>query len=148
MLLIASELNALASTTVVDLYKQKIKTKKRGEHFVKMSGWFTLGWGILAILEACVANLFDDLIQLVNIIGSIFYGNVLGIFLFTFFVKFVKGNAVSIEGIITQLIIICVWYVDWFSFLWLNAFGAILVIPIAVFIQFLKPSSINKNVIS
>ena len=90
----ASELNALASTTAIDLYKRNVKEEKSDQHYVKMSKWFTLGWGVLAILIACVANLFDNLIQLVNIIGSIFYGNVLGIFLLAFFFKFVKSNAV------------------------------------------------------
>ena len=100
-----------------------------------MSKWFTLGWGILAILVACIADLFDNLIQLVNIIGSIFYGNVLGIFLLAFFIKFVKGNAVFIAAIITQLIIIGVWYIDWLPYLWLNALGCGLVMLLAILIQ-------------
>ncbi len=100
-----------------------------------MTKWFTLGWGILAISVACVANLFDNLIQLVNIIGSIFYGNVLGIFLLAFFFKFVKGNAVFIAAIITQILIIAVWKADWLPFLWLNALGCGLVILIASLLQ-------------
>ena len=105
----ASELNALASTTAIDLYKRNVKGDKSEAHYVKASKWFTLAWGIIAISVACVANLFDNLIQLVNIIGSIFYGNVLGIFLLAFFVKFVTGNAVFIAALITQaLIIICI----------------------------------------
>ena len=86
----ASELNALASTTAMDLYKRNITVEKTDRHFVNASKWFTLSWGILAIIVACVANLFDNLIQLVNIVGSIFYGNVLGIFLLAFFIKFVN----------------------------------------------------------
>ncbi|CAL2088437.1 sodium:solute symporter [Tenacibaculum sp. 190524A02b] len=131
----ASELNALASTTAIDLYKRNVTKEYSEVHYVKMSKWFTLGWGILAILVACVANLFDNLIQLVNIIGSIFYGNVLGIFLLAFFFKFVKGNAVFIAAIITQLIIIGVWYVDWLPYLWLNALGCIIVMTIALVLQ-------------
>lgn len=131
----ASELNALAGTTVIDLYKRN-STKEHSEaHYVKMSKWFTLGWGILAISVACVANLFDNLIQLVNIIGSIFYGNVLGIFLLAFFIKFVRGNAVFIGAIITQLLIITVWYLDWLPYLWLNALGCGLVMLLAILIQ-------------
>ncbi|WP_417800837.1 sodium:solute symporter [Tenacibaculum sp.] len=131
----ASELNALGGTTAIDLYKRNTKIEYSEEHYVKMSKWFTLGWGILAILVACVANLFDNLIQLVNIIGSIFYGNVLGIFLLAFFIKHVKGNAVFIAAIITQLIIIAVWYIDWLPYLWLNALGCGLVMLLAVVVQ-------------
>jgi Na+/proline symporter len=131
----ASELNALASTTAIDLYKRNVVEEKSDEHYVKMSKWFTLGWGVLAILVACVANLFDNLIQLVNIIGSIFYGNVLGIFLLAFFLKFVKSNAVFVGAIITQLIIIIVWYLDLLPYLWLNALGCGLVILIAFLLQ-------------
>ena len=131
----ASELNALASTTVIDLYKRNVANEYDEAHYVKMTKWFTLGWGVLAILVACIANLFDNLIQLVNIIGSIFYGNVLGIFLLAFFFKFVKSNAVFIAAIITQLLIIFVWKADWLPFLWLNALGCGLVILIASLIQ-------------
>ena len=131
----ASELNALASTTTIDLYKRNVKEEKSETHFVKASKWFTLLWGILAILVACVANLFDNLIQLVNIIGSIFYGNVLGIFLLAFFIKYVKGNAVFIAAIVTQVIILGIWYIDWLPYLWLNLVGCILVMCIAIAIQ-------------
>ncbi|TDQ29841.1 sodium:solute symporter [Tenacibaculum caenipelagi] len=131
----ASELNALGSTTAIDLYKRNVTKEYSEGHYVKMSKWFTLGWGIMAILVACVANLFDNLIQLVNIIGSIFYGNVLGIFLLAFFIKYVKGSAVFIAAIITQFIIIAVWYIDWLPYLWLNALGCGLVMLLAVLIQ-------------
>lgn len=131
----ASELNALASTTVIDLYKRNTKGIKEEAHYVKASKWFTLIWGIIAISVACVANLFDNLIQLVNIIGSIFYGNVLGIFLLAFFIKFVKGNAVFIAALITQALIIFVFLMDWLPYLWLNLLGCVLVMGIAIVIQ-------------
>lgn len=136
----ASELNALASTTAIDLYKRNVKEEKSEAHYVKMSKWFTLGWGILAISVASVANLFDNLIQLVNIIGSIFYGNILGIFLLAFFIKFVKGNAVFIAALITQVIIIGVFLLDWLPYLWLNLLGCALVMGIAILLQ-----SLNRN---
>lgn len=139
----ASELNALASTTAMDLYKRSNKTEKSELHYVKASKWFTLLWGIIAISVACVANLFDNLIQLVNIIGSIFYGNVLGIFLLAFFIKFVKGNAVFVAALITQAIIIFVWYLDWLPYLWLNLLGCLLVMTIAVILQMM--SSLKTN---
>ncbi len=131
----ASELNALASTTAIDLYKRNVKGEKSDAHFVKASKWFTLGWGILAILVACVANLFENLIEIVNIIGSIFYGNILGIFLLAFFVKFVRGKAVFIAAIITQILIVTVFFLDWLPYLWLNLLGCALVMGIAIVLQ-------------
>ena len=135
----ASELNALASTTAIDLYKRNVKVNNE-EHYVKASKWFTLLWGLLAISVACIANLFDNLIQLVNIIGSIFYGNVLGIFLLAFFIKYVKGNAVFIAALITQIIIIGVFLLDWLPYLWLNLLGCILVMGIAIILQTFIPT--------
>jgi len=134
----ASELNALASTTAMDLYKRNV-TIKSDKHYVRASKWFTLLWGAIAISIACVANLFDNLIQLVNIIGSIFYGNVLGIFLLAFFIKYVKGKAVFIAAIITQIIIIYIWYIDLMPYLWLNLAGCAIVMGIAIVLQALLP---------
>jgi len=137
----ASELNALASTTTMDLYKRNERSQKEDKHYVTATKWFTLGWGILAILVASVANLFDNLIQLVNIIGSIFYGNILGIFLLAFFIKNVKGNAVFMAAIITQIIIIGVYWMDVLPYLWLNLLGCVLVMGIAMIIQQFTSSS-------
>lgn len=131
----ASELNALGTITALDLYKRNRKGNFSPQHYVLVSKGFTMLWGVIAILIACYANLFDNLIQLVNIIGSIFYGNVLGIFLLAFFFKFVKGNAVFIAAIITQVIVIFGWYYDWMSYLWLNAFGCALVIVLACLLE-------------
>jgi Na+(H+)/acetate symporter ActP len=131
----AAELNALASTTALDLYRRNRKKKEGEAHYVKATKWFTLGWGIMAITVACLAYLAENLIQLVNIIGSIFYGNVLGIFLLAFFIKFVKGHSVFIAAIITQILIIAVWYLDWLPYLWLNVLGCALVMSIAILIQ-------------
>ena len=131
----ASELNALGTITALDLYKRNKKSEFTPKHYVTVSKGFTLLWGVVAIAIACVANLFDNLIQLVNIIGSIFYGNVLGIFLLAFFFRYIRGNAVFISAIITQVIVIFGWYFDWMSYLWLNAFGCGLVIAIAFFIE-------------
>jgi SSS family transporter len=140
----ASELNALGSTTTIDLYKRNT-SEKTEEHMVKASKWFTFAWGIMAIGVACVANLAENLIQLVNIIGSIFYGNVLGIFLLAFFFKFVKGNAVFIAALITQVVIFGLYLLDLYEyinlpFLWLNFVGCFIVIAIACTLQLL-----NKN---
>ena len=135
----ASELNALASTTTIDLYKQRVGEKSEND-MVKASKGFTLLWGILAIGVACVANLAENLIQLVNIIGSIFYGNVLGIFLLAFFFKSIKANAVFIAALITQVLVIGLFFLNQFEiinlpFLWLNFVGCLIVMVIAFIIQ-------------
>ena len=123
----SSEINALATTTSVDILKRNFK-RITDENIVYYTKLMTLFWGLCAIAIACVAYLADNLIQLVNIIGSIFYGNVLGIFLIAFFFKKIKSNAVFSGAIITQAIIIIAWFYEWMPFLWLNVFGCILVI--------------------
>ncbi|TWO31703.1 sodium:solute symporter [Seonamhaeicola sediminis] len=138
----ASELNALGSTSTIDLYIRN-SGEKTEEEKVKISRWFTFAWGILAIGIACIANLFENLIQLVNIIGSIFYGNVLGIFLLAFFFKFIKSNAVFVSALITQVIIFGLYFLNEFEyinlpFLWLNFVGCAIVIIIAIIIQTLN----------
>lgn len=142
----ASELNALGTTTTVDLYQRNVQGKT-DKHYLKMSKWFTLLWGVLAIIFACVANLFDNLIQLVNIIGSIFYGNVLGIFLLAFFFHTIQARAVFIAAIITQLIVVIGWWHDWMPYLWLNLFGCALVIVIAFLLQSFLPKKEKAKVI-
>lgn len=136
----ASELNALGTITALDLYKRNKKEEASEKHYVNASKWFTLTWGIIAIGIASVANLFDNLIQLVNIIGSIFYGNVLGIFLLAFFFKFIKGNAVFFAALLTQVLVCIIYYnlihvypsgEEKLGYLWLNFIGAALVILIA-----------------
>lgn len=146
----ASELNALGATTAIDLYKRNVG-EKDDAHYVKATKGFTLLWGLLAIVVACTASLFENLIELVNIIGSVFYGNILGIFLLAFFFKYVKGNAVFISALITQ-VIICVFYglihfgMIEFPYLWLNVIGSALVIGIAFLLQTAMPSKPNSNV--
>jgi SSS family transporter len=133
----SSEINALATTTAIDIYKRN-KKNVTDDQLVKSTKFFTFLWGIIAIGIACVAYLADNLIQLVNIIGSIFYGNVLGIFLIAFFFKFIKSNAVFYAAIITQIIIIYGWYNDWMPFLWLNLFGCIVVITVSSLLQLVQ----------
>jgi len=143
----ASELNALGSTTALDLYRRNFPGK-REKHYVAASRGFTLLWGFIAIVVACTAHLFDNLIQLVNIIGSIFYGNVLGIFLLAFFIKYVSGRAVFTAAIITQLIIFYVFYIDLMPYLWLNLAGCALVIVLALLLQVLFGLGKKTEVIS
>ena len=145
----SSELNALASTTTMDLYKRNMPEKSDSE-MVSVSKWFTFGWGIVAIGVACVANLAENLIQLVNIIGSIFYGNVLGIFLLGFFFKFVKGNAVFTAALITQVLVIVLFLLNEYEiinlpFLWLNFVGCVIVIAIACALQSLNQKHVHQK---
>ncbi len=139
----ASELNALATTTTIDLYKRNLKEERDDAHYVKVTKGFTLLWGAIAILFACFGTLVENLIQLVNIIGSIFYGNILGIFLIAFFLKFVKSKAVFTAAIITQVIVIVGWSQDWMPYLWLNLLGCICVTVIALILQ--NVFNINKT---
>ena len=130
----ASELSALSATTTVDLYKRNIIGKSES-HYVKVSKGFTLVWGLIAVLFASVGNLFENLIQLVNIIGSIFYGTILGIFLVAIFIKKVKGKAIFWAALISEVIIIVIFSKDIVGFLWLNLFGTILTISLSLIFQ-------------
>ena len=131
----ASGLNSLAATTSIDIYKRNVGLKSE-KHYVQATQWFTLFWGLVAIGFACIGTLFENLIQLVNIIGSIFYGTVLGIFLVGFYINYIKGRAIFIGACISQLIIFYIYYIDVVSFLWLNFIGALLTILLSLGIQY------------
>ncbi len=131
----ASELNALASTTTIDLFKRSIVKNRSEAYYLTSSKLITLLWGVIAMLFACFGTLFENLIQFVNIIGSIFYGTILGIFVCGFFIPYIKSNAVFIAGVFTECIIIYLWWIDFVPFLWLNLIGCLLVIFIATLIQ-------------
>ena len=141
----ASGLNALASTTSIDIYQRLYPGKKSDKNMVNMTMLFTLLWGVVAILFACVGTLFENLIQLVNIIGSIFYGTVLGIFLVAFYIKYIRAQAIFYSALLTQLIIFIIFYADVVSFLWLNIIGATLTIVFSLLGQLLINSS-NKSI--
>ena len=132
----ASEINALSATTVVDLYKRFNGTREE-RHYVWVGKRFTLLWGAIAIAFALVGNLFENLIQLINIIGSLFYGTILGIFLIAIFIKNIRANAVFYAAILTEIIVLIVHGQAWVSFLWLNVIGAVLTILTAVMIQYI-----------
>ncbi len=141
----SSEINALATTTTMDLIKRNyanIGEKK----IVYLTKVFTLLWGICAIIIACVAFLADNLIQLVNIIGSIFYGNVLGIFLIALFTKKIRSLSVFTSAIITQIVIIYIWWIDIIPFLWLNILGCFFVTALSAIIElFLSISNFSSS---
>ena len=136
----ASELNALATTTVVDIYKRSFVKNKDDKHYLNASKLFTFMWGIIALIFASIASLFDNLIEAVNIIGSLFYGTILGIFAVAFFVKKVKANAVFIGAIVAELFVIVLFFLDKqgtisLAYLWLNLIGCLAVIIISYLIQ-------------
>ena len=130
----ASEINALSATTLVDIYK-RYKSNLKEKQYVWAGKVFTLVWGVIAIGFALVGNLFENLIQLINIIGSLFYGTILGIFLIAIFNKSIKENAIFIAAIISEIIVLIAFFNDWVSFLWLNVIGALMTAFIAFFIQ-------------
>lgn len=130
----ASGLYAVASTSAIDLYRSHVKGKSE-EHYLKATKLSVVFWGIVCIITACFISLFENLIQLVNIIGSIFYGTVLGVFLIAFFIKYVKGQAAFWSALITQITVIIIYRMDIVSYLWLNLIGAMIVIGLAVMLQ-------------
>lgn len=140
----ASGLNALASTTAIDIYKRNLKEEKSEKHYLNATKFFTLLWGIIAILFACIGTLFENLIQLVNIIGSIFYGTVLGIFLVGFYINQVQSKAIFYSAVLSQITIFVIYYYaiyiypsgeEKLGYLWLNFIGAILTIVISLLFQ-------------
>ena len=131
----ASELNALSTTTVIDLYKRNQIEIKSDNHYLKASKWFTVMWGIIAIIFASFGSLFENLIELVNIIGSIFYGTILGIFIAAFFFKNVKGNHVFYAACLSQIAIFFIYGFTEIGYLWLNFIGAVLTILLSNIIK-------------
>jgi SSS family solute:Na+ symporter len=133
---IAAALNSLASCTVVDFHKKFINTSCSEAKDYSISRWYTFGWGVFSIVVAMFAhNLGNSLIEAVNILGSLFYGVILGIFLVAFWIKQVKGNAVFIAAVISEILIFVIYKLDIISFLWLNVIGAVLVIVISLLLQ-------------
>ena len=135
----SSELNALASTSTVDLYKRWIKPGASPEHLLRISRIFTVAWALLAMMFAMMASFAENLIQFVNIVGSLFYGTMLGIFLSAFYVKRVGGTAVFWAAVISELIVLyCFKFTD-IAFLLYNIIGCLSVIFIALIFQSFLP---------
>ena len=150
----SSELNALGTTTTVDLYKRSIRKEASDSHYVRSSKLFTAFWGFGAILFATYASLFENLIQAVNLLGSLFYGTILGIFIVGFFVKWIKGRAVFLAAILSEALILVVHFfngqglfgLEWnIGFLWYNAIGCLAVVLFGLILQlFVGSSDIKK----
>ncbi|MFM9949528.1 MAG: sodium:solute symporter [Saprospiraceae bacterium] len=108
----SSELSALATTTVVDIYRRSLNKNKSDRHYLITSRLFTVMWGALALFFAYTASLFENLIQAVNIIGSLFYGTILGIFFVAFFMKRIGGRAVFYAALIAEAIVLLMFYLS------------------------------------
>ncbi|RPA69618.1 sodium:solute symporter [Cyclobacteriaceae bacterium YHN15] len=144
----ASELNALGATSTMDIYKRSIVTKGNQYHYLVSSKVFTAIWGVFAILFATYATLFENLIQAVNLLGSLFYGTILGIFIVGFYMKWVRGNAVFIAAFIAEAIVLLIHYNNEstflgfdisIGFLWYNVIGCIAVMLFAALLQLILP---------
>lgn len=131
----ASGLNSLASTTVVDFYKRIFKKNESDAKYLSASRWITLAWGLFCIVVAFYASRLGNLIEAVNILGSLFYGTILGIFLVAFYMKNVGGAAVFYAAILAEIFIVYAWMTDLTAFLWLNVIGCLLVMAFAFVIQ-------------
>jgi Na+/proline symporter len=140
----SAALNALASTTVVDIYKRMIKTDGTEKHYLIVSKLATVFWGIYAILFALFANRMGSLIEAVNILGSIFYGTILGIFLVAFYLKKVGGSATFYSAIIAEAVVIACYLFTDIPYLWYNVIGCMLLIILAILINpFFKKQTNN-----
>ncbi len=155
----SSELNALSTTTVVDIYRRLFVKEASDRHYLRMSKWFTVLWGGVALTFAVVAQQFENLIQAVNIIGSLFYGVILGVFLTAFFLKRVGGRAAFIGALIAEACVIAIFVmgenqfgfiflgklvVVKIAYLWLNLIGCVLVMGLSLLMQTARISRVAK----
>jgi hypothetical protein len=131
----SSALNSLASTTVIDIYKRLVNPNASDEKYLSVSRWTTIIWGVFCILMALYASKMGNLIEAVNILGSLFYGTILGIFIVAFNFKKIGGSATFTAAMITEIIVFSCWMMDVMAFLWLNVVGCLLVMLIAVMLQ-------------
>lgn len=138
---IASELNALATTSVVDIYRRSFHPECSDGHYLRASKMFTLGWGALVIFFATIASLFENLIQAVNLVGSLLYGTILGIFVVAFFFKKVGSNAVFVAALLAEAAVVSIYFWDKadgkeaIGFLWYNPIGCCIVVVCALLLQ-------------
>jgi solute:Na+ symporter, SSS family len=142
----AGELNALASTTTIDIYRRSVNASASPMHYLKASRWFTIMWALIAMVFSMLASFAENLIQFVNIIGSLFYGTILGIFLTAFYIKWVKGTAVFWAAVVAECIVLyCYAYTD-IAFLLYNIIGCAAVIGLSIVLQAFIPSdSLRKK---
>jgi len=137
----SAELNALASTTVMDIYKRMVYNKGSERHYLIVSKLATVFWGGIAIFFALFANRLGSLVEAVNILGSLFYGTILGIFLVAFYIKKIGGHAVFISAIIAEIVVLALFQVTEIPYLWFNFIGCVLVVLLGIIFQTLIHSS-------
>ncbi|MEP6614453.1 MAG: sodium:solute symporter, partial [Mucilaginibacter sp.] len=138
----ASALNSLASTSVVDIYKRIINPGASDKNYLDASRLATVFWGVVCVGMALYASKVGNLLEFVNQLGSYIYGTILGVFVVAFYLKKIRGNAVFIAAVITEIVICVLGYFEVVAYLWLNAIGCILVILIAVGINPLFPQKV------
>ncbi len=132
----SSEINALAAATVSDIYRRSIVKDRDDTHYMRVARWVTIFWGALIMLFATFVRLSDNLIQAVNMIGSLFYGTLLGIFFTAFFLKKVGAKSVFWAALVAQAVVLyCFFFVDKNAYLWYNPLGCGLVMGISLIIQ-------------
>lgn len=141
----ASALNSLASTSIVDVYKRLIKTDGDDAHYLKASRWLTVFWGLLCIGMAEFAGRMGNLIEAVNILGSLFYGTILGIFMVAFYLKSIKGATAFYAALIAEVIVLYCFWIDLTAFLWLNVIGCGLVVGIALLLHTFASVGLQKT---
>lgn len=139
----AGALNSLASTTVIDIYKRLINTGASDEKYLAVSRWSTIIWGMFCLLMALYANRMGNLIEAVNILGSLFYGTILGIFIVAFYLKKIGGSATFWAAIVTEVVVFACWQANIMAFLWLNVVGCVLVMIFAQAIQWINNERIK-----
>ena len=131
----AGELNALGSTSEVDFYRPLVRRHASERHYLIAAKCLTAGWGVVAIAFALFANLVENLIEAVNILGSIFYGTILGLFLTAFFLRFVRGTAVFVAALISQAMVLLLFKTTAIGYLWYNLIGCATVFALSAILQ-------------
>ena len=131
----ASAINSLASTTVIDIYKRFVSKAGTERGYLSASRIFTFLWGIFCVIIALYASKLGNLLEAVNILGSLFYGTILGIFIVAFYVKRAGGRAVLTAAVLTEIMVVSFWWFDVMAFLWLNLVGCMGVVLFALLFQ-------------
>ncbi len=137
----SGEINSLATVSIIDVYRRHFPARGNDSHYLNASRIATAFWGIYAISFASFARSFGALIETVNLVGSLFYGTMLGIFVLAFFIKRVGGTAAFIGVIVGQITIFAVAYYTHIAFLWFNAIGCLVVIAVALALSVAAPRS-------
>jgi Na+/proline symporter len=135
----SAELNALASTTVVDVYRRLIRPNAGDRHYVTFSRAATVAWGGFAVAFAEYAGRLGSLVEAVNILGSLFYGTILGVFLVAFFLRRVGGTAVFVAALVGETAVLACFALTAVSFLWYNVIGCAVVVVSSLLLSRRRP---------